>query len=62
VSRCYDYSRLLGELSHDMAVQARQIKHSAAAKKIDPYADAYFENVLSAEDLQRPFPKSRNFK
>jgi error-prone DNA polymerase len=62
VTKCYDYSRLLGQLSHDMAAQARQLKNATAAKKIDPYADAYFENVLSAEDLKKPFPKSRNFK
>ena len=62
VTKCYDYSRLLGQLSHDMAAQACQLKNTTAAKKIDPYADAYFENVLSAEDLTKPFPKSRNFK
>lgn len=62
VTKCYDYSRLLGQLSHDMAAQARQLKNTTAAKKVDPYADAYFENVLSAEDLKKPFPKSRNFK
>jgi error-prone DNA polymerase len=45
-----------------MAAEASLLKNSAAAKKIDPYADAYFENTLSAEDLNRPFPKSRNFK
>jgi len=62
VSKCYDYSRLLNVMTPDMAAQARQLKNSAAANKIDPYADAYFENVLSADDLQRPFPKSRNFR
>lgn len=62
VTKCYDYSRLIGQLTHNKATEARQLKNSTAAKKIDPYADAYFENVLSAEDLQRPFPKSRNFK
>lgn len=62
VSRCYDYSRLLGIMTPDMAAQARQLKNSASAKKIDPYADAYFDNAISADDLQRPFPKSRNFK
>jgi len=62
VTKCYDYSRLLGHLTSDMAAEARQLKNSTAAKKIDPYADAYFENVLSAEDLKKPFPKSRNFK
>ncbi|MDB4926627.1 error-prone DNA polymerase [Mucilaginibacter sp.] len=62
VTKCYDYSRLLGMLTPDMAAQARRLKNTTAAKKIDPYADAYFENVLSAEDLKKPFPKSRNFK
>ncbi|MEZ2334764.1 error-prone DNA polymerase [Mucilaginibacter sp. RCC_168] len=62
VTKCYDYSRLVGQLSHDMAGQARKLKNSASAKKIDPYADAYFENTLNAEDLQKPFPKSRNFR
>ncbi|SEN02671.1 error-prone DNA polymerase [Mucilaginibacter gossypiicola] len=62
VTRCYDYSRLIGQLTQDKAAEARQLKNSSAAKKVDPYADAYFENVLSAEDLKKPFPKSRNFK
>ena len=62
VTKCYDYSRLLGQLTDDKAAQARQLKNSTAAKKIDPYADAYFDNVLNADDLQRPFPKSRNFR
>jgi error-prone DNA polymerase len=62
VTKCYDYSRLLGQLTHDKAAEARQLKNSTAAKKIDPYADAYFENTLSAEDLKKPFPKSRNFR
>lgn len=62
VTKCYDYSRLPGMLTPDLAAQARLLKNTTAAKKIDPYAGAYFENVLSAEDLQRPFPKSRNFK
>ena len=62
VTKCYDYSRLIGQLTQDKAVEARQLKNSNAAKKVDPYADAYFENTLSAEDLKKPFPKSRNFK
>jgi error-prone DNA polymerase len=62
VTKCYDYTRLLGMLSPDMAAQARQLKNTTAAKKIDPYAYAYFENVLTAEDLKKPFPKSRNFR
>jgi len=62
ITKCYDYSRLLGLLTPDMAAQARQLKNTTAAKKIDPYADAYFEHTLSAEDLKKPFPKSRNFK
>lgn len=62
VTKCYDYTRLLGQLSQNKTAEARQLKNSTAAKKIDPYADAYFENVLSADDLQRPFPKSRNFR
>ncbi|SDE35827.1 error-prone DNA polymerase [Mucilaginibacter pineti] len=62
VTKCYDYSRLIGQLTLDKAAEARQLKNSTAAKKIDPYADAYFEHTLSAEDLQRPFPKSRNFR
>lgn len=62
VTKCYDYSRLLAQLSQDKAAEARQLKNSTAAKKIDPYADAYFDNVLNAEDLKKPFPKSRNFR
>jgi error-prone DNA polymerase len=62
VTKCYDYSRLLGQLSPNQAAQARQLKNSTAAKKIDPYADAHMENTLSAEDLKKPFPKSRNFR
>jgi error-prone DNA polymerase len=62
VTKCYDYSRLIAQLNKDMAAQARQLKNSASAKKIDPYADAYLENTLSAEDLKKPFPKSRNFR
>ena len=33
VTKCYDYSRLLGQLSHDVAVQARQPKNTTAAKR-----------------------------
>ncbi|OKS88711.1 error-prone DNA polymerase [Mucilaginibacter polytrichastri] len=62
VTKCYDYSRLLGQLTDDKAAEARQLKNSTAAKKVDPYADAYFDNAISAEDLKKPFPKSRNFK
>jgi error-prone DNA polymerase len=62
VTKCYDYSRLLGMMAPDLAAQARQLKNTTAAKKIDPYADAYFENTLNSEDLKKPFPKSRNFK
>ena len=62
VTKCYDFSRLIGQLTVDEAAEARQLKNSTASKRIDPYADAYFEHTLSAEDLQRPFPKSRNFK
>jgi error-prone DNA polymerase len=62
VSRCYDYSRLLTLLTPSAADRARQLKNSQAAKKIDPYADAYFEHTLSAEDPKQPFPKSRNFR
>jgi error-prone DNA polymerase len=62
VTKCYDYSRLLGMLSPELAAQSRRLKNTTAAKKIDPYADAYFENTLSAEDLKKPFPNSRNFK
>ncbi|MEZ2339228.1 error-prone DNA polymerase [Mucilaginibacter sp. RCC_168] len=62
VARCYDYSRLTRHLTQDKAAETRQLKNSSAAKKVDPYADAYFENVLNTEDLKKPFPKSRNFK
>ncbi|TSJ44412.1 DNA polymerase III subunit alpha [Mucilaginibacter corticis] len=62
VTKCYDYSRLVAQLSQDKAAEARLLKNSDAAKKLNPYADAYFENTLSAEDLKNPFPKSRNFK
>lgn len=64
VVKCYDYSRLIGQLTQDKANEARQLKNStAAAKKIDPYADAYLDDdKLSADDLKRPFPPSRNFR
>jgi error-prone DNA polymerase len=62
VTKCYDYSRLIGQLTVDKAAEARQLKNSTASKRIDPYADAYFDNAISAEDLKKPFPKSRNFK
>jgi error-prone DNA polymerase len=61
VTRCYDYSRLLSLLNPAVADRARQLKTTAAAKKIDPYAEAYFEEI-GAEPEKRAFPKSRNFR
>jgi error-prone DNA polymerase len=62
VTRCYDYSRLLSLLNPSVADRAKQLKNSNAAKKIDPYAEAYFEEVGAEPDGKRPFPKSRNFR
>jgi len=62
VTKCYDYSRLLATLTPTAADRARQLKNTQAAKKIDPYAEAYFEEAGVEGDGKRPFPKSRNFK
>lgn len=62
VSKCYDYSRLLATLTPTAADRARQLKNSQAAKKIDPYAEAYFGNEPLDNHGKRVFPKSRNFR
>jgi error-prone DNA polymerase len=61
VSKCHDYSRLLSLLTPTAADRAKQIKNSQAARKIDPYAEAYFEDRVEDEG-KRVFPKSRNFR
>jgi error-prone DNA polymerase len=62
VSKCYDYSRLLSLLTPTAADRAKQIKNSQAAQKIDPYAEAYFDNEPLDDHGKRVFPKSRNFR
>jgi error-prone DNA polymerase len=62
VTRCYDYSRLLSLLNPSVADRARQLKNSNAAKKIDPYAEAYFGDEPLDDHGKRVFPKSRNFR
>ncbi|MGZ3943331.1 MAG: error-prone DNA polymerase [Mucilaginibacter sp.] len=62
VTKCYDYSALLQLLNPSAAERARQLKTTTSAKKIDPYAEAYFEEAGVEPEGKRPFPKSRNFR
>ena len=62
VTKCYDYSVLLKLLTTTVADRARHLKNSNSAKKIDPYAEAYFEETGVESDNKRPFPNSRNFR
>ena len=62
VSKCYDYSRLLNLLTPSAADRARKLKTSTAAKKVDSYAEAYFDNEPLDDHGKRVFPKSRNFR
>jgi len=62
VTKCYDYSRLLTLLSPTVADRARQLKTTTSAKKIDPYAEAYFGDEPLDDHGKRVFPKSRNFR
>lgn len=62
VTKCYDYSRLLALLNPSAAERARGLKTTMSAKKIDPYAEAYFDNQPLDDHGKRVFPKSRNFR
>src|SRR6202000_1241976 len=62
VTKCYDYSRLLTLLSPTAADRAKQLKNSQAAQKIDPYAEAYFDNEPLDDHGKRVVPQSRNFR
>ncbi|MBS1530283.1 MAG: error-prone DNA polymerase, partial [Bacteroidetes bacterium] len=62
VSKCLDYSRLLRQLTPDIAAQAQALKTTDAARKIDAYADAYFDDDAAPALPKSVFPKSRNFR